>query len=122
VVQLSIDETQPHSFHHEICKRLALLREEGDSHLGKRRPRAQFARLCLEKACTENLRTRDPKWLLVDEGFTLAREHETESLFAIGNGYVGNRGSLAEGSPLSSPATSWPGYSSSLMLPDRFQS
>jgi hypothetical protein len=70
----------------------------------------------------ENLRTRDPKWLLVDEGFTLAREHETESLFAIGNGYVGNRGSLAEGSPLSSPATSWPGYSSSLMLPDRFQS
>jgi trehalose/maltose hydrolase-like predicted phosphorylase len=53
----------------------------------------------------ENFRTRDPKWLLVDEGFTVAREHETESLFAIGNGYIGNRGSLAEGSPLSSPAT-----------------
>ncbi len=49
--------------------------------------------------------TRDPSWLLVDEGFTLAREHEVESLFAIGNGYVGNRGSLAEGSPLSAPAT-----------------
>lgn len=44
-------------------------------------------------------------WLLVDEGFTLAREHEVESLFAICNGYVGNRGSLAEGSPLSAPAT-----------------
>jgi len=28
-----------------------------------------------------------------------------ESLFAIGNGYVGSRGSLAEGSPLSAPAT-----------------
>jgi kojibiose phosphorylase len=40
-------------------------------------------------------RTRDPHWLLVDEGFTLAREHEVESLFAISNGYVGNRGSLA---------------------------
>lgn len=50
-------------------------------------------------------RTRDPAWLLVDEGFTLAREHEVESLFAIGNGYIGNRGSLAEGSPLSAPAT-----------------
>ncbi len=49
--------------------------------------------------------TRDPSWLLVDEGFTLAREHEVESLFAIGNGYVGNRGSLAEGSALSAPAT-----------------
>jgi trehalose/maltose hydrolase-like predicted phosphorylase len=33
------------------------------------------------------------------------REHELESLFAIGNGYVGSRGSLAEGSPLSAPAT-----------------
>jgi Glycosyl hydrolase family 65, N-terminal domain len=41
----------------------------------------------------------------VSRGFTLAREQETESLFAIGNGYIGNRGSLAEGSALSSPAT-----------------
>src|SRR5215467_4170851 len=51
------------------------------------------------------IRIQDPKWLLVDQGFTLAREHETESLFAIGNGYIGNRGSLAEGSALSAPAT-----------------
>jgi hypothetical protein len=29
VVQLSIDETQPPSFHYEVGKRLALLREEG---------------------------------------------------------------------------------------------
>ena len=50
-------------------------------------------------------RSIDPGWLLFDEGFTLTREHEIESLFAIANGYVGNRGSLAEGSPLSAPAT-----------------
>jgi trehalose/maltose hydrolase-like predicted phosphorylase len=49
--------------------------------------------------------TVDPGWILVEEGFTLAREHELESLFAIGNGYVGSRGSLAEGSALSAPAT-----------------
>jgi kojibiose phosphorylase len=49
--------------------------------------------------------TDDPEWTLVEEGFTLAREHEVESLFAIGNGYVGSRGSLAEGSALSTPAT-----------------
>ena len=49
--------------------------------------------------------TDDPAWILVEDGFTLAREHEMESLFAIGNGYVGSRGSLAEGSALSSPAT-----------------
>ena len=49
--------------------------------------------------------TDDPGWILVDEGFTLAREHELESLFAIGNGYAGSRGSLAEGSALSAPAT-----------------
>jgi kojibiose phosphorylase len=56
-------------------------------------------------ALCRDLRTSDPKWLLIDDGFTLAREHETESLFAIANGYIGNRGSLAEGSPLSAPAT-----------------
>lgn len=50
-------------------------------------------------------RISDRPWLLIEEGFTLAREHEVESLFAIGNGYLGNRGSLAEGSPLSAPAT-----------------
>lgn len=49
--------------------------------------------------------TRGPAWVLVEEGFTLAREHEIESLFAVANGYVGTRGSLAEGSPLSAPAT-----------------
>lgn len=47
----------------------------------------------------------DPLWLLREEGFTLAREHEIESLLAISNGYLGNRASLAEGTPLSSPAT-----------------
>ena len=49
--------------------------------------------------------TNDPGWILAEEGFTLAREHELESLFAIGNGYAGSRGSLAEGSALSAPAT-----------------
>lgn len=47
----------------------------------------------------------DPQWLLLESGFTLAREHEVESLFAIGNGNLGSRGSLAEGSRLSAPAT-----------------
>lgn len=47
----------------------------------------------------------DPAWQIVEHGFVLAREHEIESLFALGNGYVGVRASLAEGTPLSSPAT-----------------
>jgi kojibiose phosphorylase len=49
--------------------------------------------------------TADPGWRIVAEGFTLAREHEVESLLAISNGYLGVRASLAEGSPLSAPAT-----------------
>ena len=49
--------------------------------------------------------TDEPNWVLLEEGFTLAREHEVESLFAIGNGYAGSRASLAEGSALSAPAT-----------------
>ena len=49
--------------------------------------------------------TDEPEWLLVEPGFTLTREHEVESILAIGNGRLGSRGSLAEGSPLSTPAT-----------------
>ena len=49
--------------------------------------------------------TNESDWVLIEEGFTLAREHEVESLSAIGNGYVGSRGSLAEGCSLSAPAT-----------------
>ncbi|HEY2535184.1 MAG TPA: glycosyl hydrolase family 65 protein [Xanthobacteraceae bacterium] len=49
--------------------------------------------------------TADRDWILVEDGFALPREHELESLFAIGNGYVGSRGSLAEGSAFSTPAT-----------------
>ncbi len=49
--------------------------------------------------------TNDHAWIIVGEGFTPEREHDLESLFAIGNGYVGSRGSLAEGSALSAPAT-----------------
>ena len=61
--------------------------------------------------------TTDPEWLFVEEGFTLAREHELESLFAIGNGYAGSRASLAEGSALSAPATFVAGVFDSAMVP-----
>jgi kojibiose phosphorylase len=50
-------------------------------------------------------RTKDRSWLLVEEGFNLAREHEIESLLTTANGYVGTRGSLAEGVSLSTPRT-----------------
>lgn len=46
----------------------------------------------------------DAGWLLIEEGVDPAREHEVESLFAIGNGYLGIRASLVEGSRFSHPA------------------
>lgn len=49
--------------------------------------------------------TSAPDWCLVEEGFNVAREHEIESVFSTANGYVGTRGSLAEGTALSAPAT-----------------
>ncbi len=49
--------------------------------------------------------TEDADWLIVEEGFIPTREHEIESIFAIGNGHLGSRGSLAEGGPMSAPAT-----------------
>jgi len=48
---------------------------------------------------------RDAAWMVVESGFDVAREHEIESLLAIANGYVGVRGSIAEGSEVSRPAT-----------------
>ena len=49
--------------------------------------------------------TDDADWLIVEEGFVPTREHEIESIFAISNGHLGSRGSLAEGGPMSAPAT-----------------
>ncbi len=48
---------------------------------------------------------RDAGWAIIESGFDVAREHEIESLLAIANGYVGVRGSIAEGSEVSRPAT-----------------
>jgi kojibiose phosphorylase len=47
----------------------------------------------------------DPSWMLMEEGFELSREHEIESIFTVANGYVGTRGSVAERTTLSRPAT-----------------
>ncbi|HEY9764910.1 MAG TPA: hypothetical protein V6C82_01020, partial [Chroococcales cyanobacterium] len=55
-----------------------------------------------------NWKIEDP-FFLIEEGFDLAREHEIQALFAVGNGYVGTLGSLAEGSSLSAPATLFAG-------------
>jgi kojibiose phosphorylase len=52
----------------------------------------------------------DQQWSLVEEGFTLAREHEIESIFSVSNGYVGVRGSVPERTSLSSPATFLAGH------------
>jgi kojibiose phosphorylase len=48
---------------------------------------------------------RDAAWMVEEPGFDVAREHEIESLLSIANGYVGSRGSLAEGTHVSRPAT-----------------
>ncbi len=48
---------------------------------------------------------RDAAWSIVESGFDVAREHEIESLLTIANGYLGIRGSVAEGSSVSRPAT-----------------
>jgi trehalose/maltose hydrolase-like predicted phosphorylase len=47
----------------------------------------------------------ESRWALIEEGFSLAREHELESIFSLSNGYVGTRGSTAEGTSLSAPST-----------------
>jgi trehalose/maltose hydrolase-like predicted phosphorylase len=62
--------------------------------------------------------TSDPGWLLIEEGFSPAREDEIESLFTTSNGHVGTRGSLAEGSAFSSPLTLMNGVFGVPVAPD----
>lgn len=47
----------------------------------------------------------DPAWLLVEEPYVPASEHDVESRFALSNGYSGTRGSLMEGGRHSRPGT-----------------
>ena len=57
---------------------------------------------------------RDPGWLLVEEGVDPAREREIEAILAIGNGYLGTRGSIAEGGRSSHPST----FAGGIYVPD----
>jgi len=56
------------------------------------------------RSTSENV-TQDPAWLIREEGFDPAREHDIESLLTTGNGYLGTRGSVSEISAVSRPAT-----------------
>ncbi len=49
--------------------------------------------------------TEDPTFLLIETGYDRLREREIESLLALGNGYLGTRGSLEEQEKPSAPAT-----------------
>jgi kojibiose phosphorylase len=50
-------------------------------------------------------KTRDARWLIVENGWAPAREQEIESLFALANGYSGSRAALEEDGLYSNPAT-----------------
>jgi len=45
----------------------------------------------------DRIEDADPRWLVVEDGFVPARANVHETIFSTGNGYVGTRGSLAEG-------------------------
>jgi kojibiose phosphorylase len=47
----------------------------------------------------------DSRWLIVEDGFTAALANTYETLFTTGNGYLGTRGSLAEGHEGALPGT-----------------
>jgi trehalose/maltose hydrolase-like predicted phosphorylase len=56
----------------------------------------------------------DSDWLLIEDGVRAAREREVESLFALGNGYIGTRASIAKDGRFSRPST----FAAGLYVPD----
>lgn len=74
---------------------------EGVLHLGGGPPRfkellADLAKRPIPALPTLFIPTMDARWQLSESGFLAAFEHETESRFALSNGYSGTRGSLME--------------------------
>lgn len=65
---------------------LQLMKEQGEL----------YKKLCL---------TDDPTFLIIEDGYDPLREREIESIFTVGNGYLGTRGSLEEQAEGSEPAT-----------------
>jgi trehalose/maltose hydrolase-like predicted phosphorylase len=49
--------------------------------------------------------TQDPRWQLVTDGWSARTEPAVEGAFALVNGYLGTRGTMEEGSAVSTPAT-----------------
>ena len=45
------------------------------------------------------------RWVIVEDGFNPALANTYETLFTVGNGYLGTRGSLAEGHEGALPGT-----------------
>jgi kojibiose phosphorylase len=52
-----------------------------------------------------DLDSADARWLIVEDGFAAALANTYETLFTTGNGYLGTRGSLAEGHEGALPGT-----------------
>ncbi len=52
-----------------------------------------------------DLSCEDSRWLIVEDGFAAALANTYETLFTTGNGYLGTRGSLAEGHEGALPGT-----------------
>ncbi|MCM2322122.1 MAG: hypothetical protein NDJ90_02560 [Oligoflexia bacterium] len=69
-----------------------LLREGGEEALAKVRVRGQKESTHLR--ANEWARTRDVNWIITQQGFNPSDERERETVFAIGNGYAGVRGSV----------------------------
>ncbi len=67
----------------------------------------EFMRIMRDQAYLHRLflPTRDTTFTIVEEGYNPVRERELESIFTVGNGYLGTRGSLPEQDEASSPAT-----------------
>ena len=47
----------------------------------------------------------DPTWVVVEDGFDPALANRYETVFTVGNGYLGTRGTLEEGHPGALPGT-----------------
>ena len=53
----------------------------------------------------DHLGDEDSRWLIVEDGFAAATASTCETLFTVGNGYLGTRGSLEEGHEGALPGT-----------------
>lgn len=93
-----------------VVQDLAELLADPDEDVHRAGPRTHRLRDAARRIVATSTDVPPDPWRMVEHAFTPERTEQTETLFALSNGYLGIRGAFEEGAPARSPATLLNGF------------